>query len=92
MPLAESLVDLNEADKAGLTSMPHLHDFAISGPYTCHRSGRDAQPCRIFASCYPTSQAKEEFGLPCARKIIWNLDATQAYRRPVSDSDVERAF
>ena len=85
MPLGESLVDLNEADKAGLTSLPHLHDFAISGPFNVTGVSETPSRRRIF-SCRPDTPAQE---LPCARKIISSL-MRQAYRRPVSDTDLER--
>ena len=47
-PIEYSLVDLNEADMAGLTSLPHLHDLAISGPYNA--SGLGDTPSRRAAS------------------------------------------
>ena len=84
MPGAESLVDLNEADMAGLTSLPHLHDFAISGPFNVTGPGNTPSRRKIF-SCHPAGTSDE---LPCARKIISTL-ARQAYRRPVTDADLE---
>jgi hypothetical protein len=87
MPLGESLVDLNEADKAGLTSLPHLHDFAISGPYNVAGVG-DTPSREHILSCKPQNASEE---VPCARKIISKV-MRLAYRRPVTDSDMERAL
>jgi Protein of unknown function (DUF1592)/Protein of unknown function (DUF1588)/Protein of unknown function (DUF1587)/Protein of unknown function (DUF1595)/Protein of unknown function (DUF1585) len=87
MPLGESLVDLNEADKAGLTSLPHLHDLAISGPFNVSGVSDTPSRVRIF-TCKPQNQAEE---LPCARAILSPL-MRRAYRRPVTDSDLERAL
>ena len=82
-PIEYSLVDLNEADMAGLTSLPHLHDLAISGPYNASGLGDTPSRRRIF-TCRPS--ADDDVG--CARKIISRL-ARQAYRRPPDDSDVD---
>jgi len=83
MPIEYSLVDLNEADMAGVTSLPHLHDFAISGPYNISGLGDTPSRHKIF-TCRPTSD--DDVG--CAKKILSKL-ARQAYRRPVTDGDVE---
>jgi hypothetical protein len=84
MPVEETLVDLNEADMAGLTSLPHLHDLAISGPLNVTSVGDSPSRRRIF-TCHPAT-AREE--LPCAKKIVSAL-VRQAYRRPVADADLE---
>ncbi|HTW63581.1 MAG TPA: DUF1592 domain-containing protein [Bryobacteraceae bacterium] len=82
-PIEYSLVDLNEADMAGLTSLPHLHDLAISGPYNASGLGNTPSRRKIFA-CHPTSGDD----IDCAKKIITRL-VRQAYRKPADDSDVE---
>ncbi|MBI4473171.1 MAG: DUF1592 domain-containing protein [Acidobacteria bacterium] len=84
MPTAQTLVDLNVADMPGLSSLPHLHDFEIRGPMKIAGSGDTLSRRKIF-SCRP-ADAKEE--PVCARKIITIL-ARRAYRRPVSDREVE---
>jgi hypothetical protein len=83
-PVEETLVDLNLAQYPGVTVLPHLHDFVISGPF--HVTGVSDTPSRrkIF-SCRPAAEADE---IPCAKKIIATL-ARQAYRRPVNDNDLE---
>jgi mono/diheme cytochrome c family protein len=79
-----SLVDLNNADTPGMTSLVHLREFSIVGP--THVTGVSETPSRrkIF-SCRPASGSDE---LPCAKKILSTL-ARQAFRRPVTDSDLE---
>ena len=77
-------MDLNLAQYPGVTVLPHLHDFVISGPF--HVTGISDTPSRkkIF-SCRPAAAAEE---IPCAKKIIATL-ARHAYRRPVSEADLE---
>jgi len=82
-PIEYSLVDLNEADMAGLTSLPHLHDLAVSGPYNASGLGDTPSRRRIF-TCRPNAGDDVD----CAKKIISRL-VRQAYRRPRDDSDVE---
>jgi hypothetical protein len=84
MPIELSLADLNNAAFPGVTSLPHLSDLSISGPF--HPTGVSDTPSRekIFI-CRP-AVGEDEF--PCARKIIAKL-ARQAYRRPVNETDLE---
>ena len=84
MPIELSLADLNNAAFPGVTSLPHLSDLSISGPF--HPTGVSETPSRekIFI-CRPATAAEE---FPCAQKIIAKL-ARQAYRRPVNESDLE---
>jgi mono/diheme cytochrome c family protein len=57
----------------------------ISGPYSAKGSGDTPSRRRIFV-CHPASAEEEE---PCARRILTALER-RAYRRPVTDSDVQR--
>jgi mono/diheme cytochrome c family protein len=57
----------------------------ISGPYNAKGSGDTPSRRRIFV-CHPASAVDEE---PCARRILSTLER-RAYRRPVTDSDVQR--
>jgi cytochrome c553 len=82
-PIEYSLVDLNEADMAGITSLPHLHDLAISGPYNIAGLGDTPSRRKIF-TCRPEGGDD----LACAKKIVARL-ARQAYRRPITDGDVD---
>ncbi len=65
-------------------ALPAIASLSISGPYTRSGPGDTPNRNRIFV-CYPASAADET---PCARKIISTL-ARRAYRRPVTDADVD---
>jgi Protein of unknown function (DUF1592)/Protein of unknown function (DUF1588)/Protein of unknown function (DUF1587)/Protein of unknown function (DUF1595)/Protein of unknown function (DUF1585) len=85
MQVEETLVDLNEADIAGLTSQPHLNNLFILGPL--HPTGVGDTPSRRKVLVCRPAPSKDE--IPCARKILGAL-ARHAYRRPVGDPDLER--
>jgi uncharacterized protein DUF1592/uncharacterized protein DUF1588/uncharacterized protein DUF1587/uncharacterized protein DUF1595/uncharacterized protein DUF1585 len=80
----QTLVDVSAGTVPGMTTLPHLHELSITGPTTV--SGLSDTPSRrkIF-TCRPAQGSDE---VPCAKKIISAL-ARQAYRRPVTDSDLE---
>lgn len=80
----ETLVDLNMADIAGATPLPHLQNLFLIGPTRI--SGISQTPSRekIF-TCRP-STAQEE--LPCARRILASL-ARKAYRHAPSPDNLE---
>ncbi len=83
-PPGLSLVDLNIAQYPGLTPLPHLHDLSVSGPFK--PTGVSETPSRVrIYTCHPGSTADE---VPCAKKIMTAL-TRQAWRRPVTDADVE---
>lgn len=71
----------------GRGSQPAIAVATISGPYGVQNSGESpgGSPSRqrIF-TCHPNTGADE---LPCANKILSAL-ARRAYRRPVTDSDL----
>jgi len=81
-PIEYTLADAIGAPQ--LLQVPHLQDFTITGPYTV--SGVSDTPVRrrVF-KCRPVSPGEE---LRCATTIITNL-ARQAYRRPVTQEDLE---
>jgi len=58
----------------------------VTGPYNSSGPGETASRSRIF-SCYPSSQA-DISAESCARQIVSTL-ARRAYRRPVTDEDIE---
>jgi hypothetical protein len=64
--------------------VPVVDSVAIAGPYNAKGAGETPSRQRIFV-CTPAAGAEEE---PCARKILSTL-ARRAYRRPVTDQDVE---
>lgn len=84
-PIGFSLLDLNQAALAGLTTMPHVHTFSVMGP--ARVTGVSDTPSRrkVF-SCYPKAESTQE---TCARSIITRL-ATQAFRRPVTQDETSR--
>jgi mono/diheme cytochrome c family protein len=63
---------------------PHLDTFTITGPFNPGGPGDTPSRQRIF-SCRPARAADEE---SCARKILSTL-ARRAYRRPVTEADVD---
>jgi hypothetical protein len=68
----------------GYTTAPHLSRVVITGPYKATGLGDTPSRRRVFA-CRAASPADET---PCARQIISTL-ARRAYRRSVSDADVD---
>jgi mono/diheme cytochrome c family protein len=83
-PIDYTLADTEYGDSVGLTALPHLRDFSITGPYSVTGVSDTPSRRRVFI-CRPLSAAEE---LPCARKIVTQL-ASLAYRRPASGEDVE---
>jgi mono/diheme cytochrome c family protein len=83
-PIDYTLSDTEYGDNVGLTALPHIRDFSITGPYTVTGVSDTKSRHRIFV-CRPLSAAEE---VPCARRIVTEL-ATEAYRRPANSEDVE---
>ncbi|MCA1585433.1 MAG: DUF1592 domain-containing protein, partial [Acidobacteria bacterium] len=73
------------AGGGGITTLPHLRDLIVSGPY--RPTGVSETPTRqkLF-TCRPTLQEEEG---PCARQIITRLGG-EAYRRSLTESEVDR--
>jgi hypothetical protein len=71
-------------DVVGFTFAPHVNAMSISGPFNATRPEHTASRDKVF-SCYPKNSDEE---VSCARTVLSSL-ATQAYRRPLKDSDVE---
>ena len=81
-PIEYTLADAIGAPQ--LLQVPHLQDFTITGPYTVSGVSDTPGRRRVF-KCRPLSPGEE---LLCATTIITNL-ARQAYRRPVTQEDLE---
>jgi hypothetical protein len=83
-PIDHTLADTQIGVGYGVTTLPHLRNLAIVGPFEV--TGVSDHPARraIF-SCRPTAPDED---VPCARRIIERL-AVQAYRRPLSAHDVD---
>ena len=69
----------------GITTLPHLRDLIIKGPYRITGISETASRAKIF-SCRPTSAAEER---PCARQILSRI-ASDAYRRPMTAGELDR--
>jgi hypothetical protein len=82
-PLDFTLADPNMGVGYGVTTMPHLRDLSISGPFAVTGVSDTPARRRIF-SCRPTNEAEEA---PCAEEIVASL-AEQAFRRPLEGSEV----
>ena len=82
-PIDHTLADTQIGSGYGITALPHLRDFAITGPLKVTGVSDTPSRRRVF-SCRPT-QPSEETG--CAREIVQNL-ANLAYRGSVDSQDV----
>jgi hypothetical protein len=69
----------------GITTLPHLRDLIIRGPYKATGVSQTPSRQKIF-TCRPTSHDEE---LKCAREIVTRL-ASEAYRRPVTLRETDR--
>ena len=69
----------------GITTLPHVRDLVIKGPYRTTGVSETESRRRIF-SCRPTSASEEA---PCARQIVSRLGG-EAYRRPLTPSEIDR--
>lgn len=80
MPFEQSLIDLNNADLPGITSLPHLRELRIVGPKNVTGISDTPSRRKIF-TCRPAVGADE---IPCAKKII------SALARPGLSASVHR--
>jgi hypothetical protein len=78
-----SLADRKIGYSYGVTSLPHMRDFIIGGPYDATGVSESRSRQAIF-TCRPTSETDAE---ACAESILVRV-GTQAYRRPLTESDV----
>ena len=69
---------------AGITTLPHLRDLLVKGPYKTTGVSETPSRKKIF-SCRPTSPSEER---PCARTIVSRLGG-EAYRRPLTAKEVD---
>jgi hypothetical protein len=83
-PIDHTLADTQIGVAYGITTLPHLKDVSVVGPQRVTGVSDTASRRKIF-TCRPASAADER---PCATQIVKNL-ATQAFRRPVSDHDLQ---
>jgi hypothetical protein len=71
-------------DPVDATGVPQVDVVTISGPVSVAGPG-DSPSRRLIFACRPSTRADE---VPCARTILSTL-AYRAYRRPVTDADVQ---
>jgi hypothetical protein len=84
MMVEQTLVDVSAGVVPGITTLPHLHELSVTGPMKVLGVSDTASRGKVFA-CRPLAGPDE---LPCAKRIVAAL-ARQAYRRPVTDNDLE---
>ena len=80
----QTLVDVSAGTVPGMTTLPHLHELSITGPMKVEGVSDTPSRRKIF-TCHPAAGSDE---IPCAKQIIAKL-ARQAYRRPVTENDLE---
>jgi hypothetical protein len=68
----------------GRGPLPAISEVTISGPYGNKAAGNSPSRARIF-TCHPANETAE---LPCAKQILSTLER-RAYRRPVTDTDLD---
>ena len=69
----------------GITTLPHLRDLIIRGPYKTTGVSQTPSRQKLF-TCRPTSHDEE---VRCAREIVTRI-AGEAFRRPVSLRETDR--
>jgi hypothetical protein len=82
-PIPYTLADSQIGSALGVTTLPHVRDFAITGPLKVTGISDTPSRRRIF-TCRPLSAAEEA---TCATSIVKRF-ASQAYRRPATAEDV----
>jgi mono/diheme cytochrome c family protein len=82
-PLEWSLASTSIADAYGFTTLPHLRDMAITGPFTATGVSQTPSREKIF-TCHPNTGPQQ---MVCAREIVSRL-ASQAFRRTAGERDV----
>src|SRR5262249_31832252 len=79
-----TLADTEYGDSAGITVLPHVRDFTVTGPMRVTGVSETPSRKKIFV-CRPLAPADE---IPCARRIVQNL-TNEAYRGRSNNEDVE---
>jgi mono/diheme cytochrome c family protein len=82
-PLEWSIASTSIADAYGFTTLPHLRDMAITGPYSTTGVSPTPSRAKVF-SCHPSTAPQQ---MVCAREIVARL-ASQAFRHTASERDV----
>ena len=82
-PLEWSIASTSIADAYGFTTLPHVRDFAITGPFTVTGVSQTPSRKKIF-TCQPRNASQQ---VVCGREIVTRL-ASDAFRRPAAERDV----
>ena len=69
---------------AGVTTLPHLKNLVVSGPFNATGLSDTPSRRRIF-TCRPTVPSEAR---PCAQQILSHV-GSDAYRRPLSDREID---
>jgi len=80
--IGHSIADTQIGAEQGITSLAHMSEMVVKGPYDPTGVSETASRRRVF-TCRPTSSREEE---RCAEQIIDRL-ASAAYRRPLEGDD-----
>ena len=65
-PYERSLTDVTVGDMQGFSSLPHMKNIAVSGPYNTAGVGDTPSRRKVFV-CRPANATDE---IPCAKKIL----------------------
>ena len=84
-PIEHTMADSQIGSGFGITALPHLREFAVTGPIKVTGVSDSPSRRRIF-TCRPTAASEEA---ACATEILRGL-ASHAYRGPVSASDIDK--
>ena len=82
-PIANSIADTQIGSQSGVTTVAHLREVTVTGPFNPTGVSETPSRKRIF-SCRPLSNAEMR---PCAERIVSNLGSA-AYRRALNANDV----
>jgi hypothetical protein len=83
-PVEHTLADSHIGIAYGITTLPHLRDFSVVGPYNA-TGVSDTPSRRAIFSCRPTAADEER---PCAEEILSGV-AEKAYRGTLDEWDRE---
>ena len=84
-PIDHTMADTEIGIAFGITTLPHLRSLSIVGPHRVTGVSDTVSRRKVF-SCRPLGVSAEA---ECAAEIVRNL-ATQAFRRPVTASELSR--
>ncbi|MFM8534380.1 MAG: DUF1592 domain-containing protein [Acidimicrobiia bacterium] len=84
-PIDHTMADTEIGIAPGITTLPHLRSLSVIGPHRVTGVSDTPSRRRVF-QCRPLTQAEET---SCASDVVRRI-ATQAFRRPVAETDHAR--